>query len=338
MKNIELIGEIGTNHNGNIDEAIQLIDLASKAKIDTVKFQIYESKDIVSPLVKTSMYGIKSKYKFWKDYIDNKLITPIDWLKELIPYCASKGLDVITTAHSIRSAEQCLKFGVKRLKVASMDCNYLPFIDDLSRLDVPILLSTGMANKHEIMKSVDILLNNNIDITLFHCTATYPTKYEEANLDFLNFLKSLKPSKLGLSDHSKNNDLVLMSIPYGVSVIEKHITSDKDQTGPDHSFALDLDGMLDWRSKTDNGSLALGSSNKDLSVNEMANRIKYRRKPILKKQVKKGDILIHDDIYFARPEIISLDVLDIDNIENYIGMKFNKDVAPDHVLKREFFI
>ena len=338
MKNIELIGEIGTNHNGNIDEAFKLIDLASKANIDTVKFQIYTSKDIVSPLVKSSLYGIKSKYEYWKDFIDNQLITPVDWLKELIPYCKSVGLDVLATAHSTKAAEQCLNLGVKRLKVASMDCNYFPFIKNLANLNVPILLSTGMANKYEIMKSVEILLNKNIDLTLFHCTATYPTKYQEANLDFLKFLDSLNPTKLGLSDHSENNDLVLMSIPYGVHVIEKHITVDKTQPGPDHPFALDFDGMVDWRAKTDNGSMALGSGNKDLSENEMNNRIKYRRKPILKRQMKKGEILNENDVYYARPENITSGVVDIKDLQFYIGMKFVSDVPSDFALRREFFI
>ena len=343
MKKIELIAEIGTNHNGDFDEAIKLIDLASKAKIDTVKFQVYESKDIVSPLVKTSMYGekyvaIQSKYKYWKDYIDEKLITPAGWLRELVQYSESKGLDVVATPHSMKLAEECLKSGIKKLKIASMDCNYYPFIEDLCSLNTPLLLSTGMADRYEIMKSVELILQNNIDLTLFHCTSSYPTKYGEANLEFLKFLSLLNPTKLGLSDHAENNDLVLMSIPYGISVVEKHITSNKSQPGPDHSFALDFEGMVDWRNKTDNGLLALGSSKKELSISELNNRVIARRKPILSKEMKKGNILSKSEIYYSRPECTENGIIGIDELEFFIGMPFTMDVAPNQVLKRKFFL
>lgn len=338
MKKIELIGEIGTNHNGDFNEAIKLIDLAKSADFDTVKLQIYKATDIVSPLVKASFYGVSSKYKYWKDCIDNQLITPTDWIEELVSYCVDVGINLIATAHSIEGAEICLKYGIKRLKVASMDCNYYPLLKQLSMLNVPILLSTGMADKFEIIKAVDILGEKNTDLSLFHCTATYPTKYDEANLEFFKFLSSLHPTRLGLSDHSENNDLVLMSIPYGVSVVEKHITSDKSQTGPDHSFALDYAGMIDLRTKVNNGLLALGSGNKDLSKRELENRIKYRRKPILIRDKKEGETLLKDDIYFARPEEIFNDIIEIDHCDQYIGREFKMNVPSDKVLRKVFLV
>jgi len=338
MNKIELIGEIGTNHNGSIDTAFKLIDLAADANLDTIKLQIYDANDIVSPLVKTSFYGVESKYKYWHQYINNKLITPKEWLEDVISYSKNKNLDIITTVHSIKGAEFCLKKGIKRLKIASMDCNYYPFLKQISDLNVPVLLSTGMANKYEIMKAVDIFYEKNIDLTLFHCTATYPTKYEEANISFLNFLKSLKPNKLGLSDHSENSDLVLMSIPYGVNVIEKHITICKKQSGPDHNFALDYKGMTEWRNKTDNALLAIGSDKKFLSKRELDNRNKFRRKPILKKRVRKRDVLQKDNLYFARPENIYDDLVDIENYHIFLGMQFLEDVKSNSCLRKKYFI
>ena len=136
-----------------------------------------------------------------------------------------------------------------------MDCNYYPFIKDLTTLGVPILLSTGMHLSGEICKTVEIIKDAGVELTLFHCVATYPTKYDEVNLSYLNFLKSLQPDRLGLSDHSEDNDLVLMSIPYGIDIIEKHITLDKTQDGPDHPFALDREGCLLWRQKTNQAVL-----------------------------------------------------------------------------------
>jgi sialic acid synthase SpsE len=337
MKKIELIGEIGTNHNGKIVEAIKLIEEAKKAGIDTIKFQIYEPEDIVSPLVETSFYGLDLQFKYWNDYIKERLITPKKWLVELIPFCRSINIDIIVTAHSVYGAQYCLDKGIERLKIASMDCTYYPFLKELAKYHVPILLSTGMSNKYEIMKAAEIFLEQNVDLTLFHCTATYPTKSEEANMDFLNFIRSLNANRIGLSDHSENNDLVIMSIPYGVTAIEKHITLNKNQEGPDHSFALDIKGMNNWVKKVNEITSAVGSEKKVFSNRELQNRLKYLRKPILKCDLKKGSVLKEEDIYFARPNIICNDILDIESYSHFIGLKVTSDIAAHNVLRKKYF-
>lgn len=327
MKKIELIGEIGTNHNGNFETAVKLIEMAHDCSLDTIKFQVYDANDIVSPLVKTQLYGIKSIYEYWKDYINEKLITPKVWLPELTAYAKNLGLDVVATPHSIKNAECCLKAGIGRLKIASMDCNYYSFLKDLSSLKVPLLLSTGMSVREEIIKAVEIIQKAGVSLTLFHCTATYPTNYDEANLSFFDFLKTLQPEFLGLSDHSENNDLGIMSVVYGVDVIEKHITLDKRQQGPDHPFAMDAEDCRLWREKTDQAIISLGRIDKKLSLRERRNRDLYRRVPILIRDKRKGEVLRRDDFVFARPPQANVGYLQSDTVELFIGMRLMNDIS-----------
>ena len=320
---MELIGEIGTNHNGNFDTAIKLIDMAASVGLDTVKFQVYDADDIVSPLVRTDLYGIHNKYEFWKDFINDKLITPKSWLPELVSHARDLGMDAIATAHSMSNAEACLKADIRRLKIASMDCNYYSFLEDLCSLRVPILLSTGMSTIDEIYKSVHILKRNNIPLTLFHCVATYPTRYEEANMSFLQLLRDFEPDHLGFSDHSPNNDLIMMAVPFGVDVIEKHITLDKTQDGPDHPFALDPADCLLWREKADNAASSLGTKDKQLSFRELENRKKYRRVAISLADMEVGDTVDQSSVCFARPPKIEEDYIDSETLSSVVGMRLS---------------
>jgi len=335
---VEIIGEIGTNHNGDLDAAYKLIDMAAESKIDTVKFQIYDADDIVSPLVKSAFYGYdKTNYLYWRDYINNRLITPKEWLKELVPYANKKGLNTLATAHSIDGAEYCLENGISSLKIASMDCNYYPFLEDLSKLNIPLLLSTGMATKEEIIKASDIILKNQNDLTLFHCTSTYPTAYNEVNLEFLRFLKTLSP-KIGLSDHSQKNDIAMMSLVYGVCKIEKHITLDKTTDGPDHPFALDKMGLDDLLQCVRNGEKALGFEDKIMSENELSNRKKYRRVAIAPRDLQKGKALLREDFIFARPSEVFDDLLDSEMIFKFQNKILKTDIKAGQSLQKSSFI
>ena len=338
MKKIELIGEIGTNHNGKIETAIELIDMAAATGLDTVKFQVYDANDIVSPKVKTSHYGITSQYEYWQDYINAKLITPKAWLPELVAHAKEKGMDAIATPHSMSNAEACLKAGMTRLKIASMDCNYYPFIADLCTLKVPLLLSTGMSTIDEIYKSVSIIKKNNVSLTLFHCVATYPTKYEEANMSFLQTLKDFEPDHLGFSDHSGDNDLIMVAIPYGIDVVEKHITLDKTQDGPDHPFALNPDECELWRKKVDNATACLGSTDKQLSIREINNRKKYRRVAIMNKDLHKGDVFTSNDFYFARPADVNDSFITPELVTSYFGYTLCRDIESGDGLTEKHFV
>lgn len=336
---MELIGEIGTNHNGNYEECLKLVDMAKRTGLDTVKLQIYEANDIVSPRVKCEHYNLQSEdYTYWEDYINARLITPHQWVPSIVEYCRSAEIDIIVTAHSLKLAEYCLNSGIERLKVASMDFNHHTFIRELCSLDVPLMVSTGMSTFDEIKETVGVIKKFDIDLTLFHCVSTYPTSYKEANLGFFSALKELDVDKLGLSDHSTNNDLVKLSIPFGVSVIEKHITLDKTQNGPDHPFALNEEECKEWRRSVDNSLLALGETGvKTMSEKEWNNRDLFRRHLIVNKDLEKGQILTKDDIYFARSHPVDYQLLDLNSSDYYVDKPLKTSIQKDMPLGKKHF-
>lgn len=334
---IEIIGEIGTNHNGKLETALELIDMASEVGIHTVKIQIYDAMDIVSPLVETKFYGIDNNYKYWRDYIDNVLITPKEWVPHLVSYSKEKKINIFAAVHSLKNAEICLKHGIKRLKIASMDCNNFYLIKEISSLKTPLIISTGMATRDEIIKAYETAVTSGCeDLTFFHCVSTYPTKYEEVNLEFIKFLKHIN-DKVGLSDHSEDNLIALMSLTYGIIAIEKHITLDKKSIGPDHPFALDKNGLIDLKQKIENGIKALGSTNKKMSAREILNRKIYRRYPIALRNINKGEKLSKNDYTFARPEGIFDDIIPMDAIEFFEGIEIKRNIQTGQALRLRFF-
>lgn len=333
---IEIIGEIGTNHNGNLQTAYDLVNMAADNGCHTVKFQVYDAHDIVSPLVTPSLYGYQNGYATWADYINAKLITPKEWLPELVSHARTRGLDVVATPHSLLNAEACMNAGIERLKIASMDCNHLPFIKELAQLKIPLLLSTGMATRCEIIDAFETINAINSDVTLFHCVSTYPTLYPEVNLSFFEFLKSLTPL-IALSDHSEKNDIAMMSVVYGITAVEKHITLDKSQIGPDHSFALDPQGIRDLATSLFNAQRAMGSPIKALSAKELKGRMLYRRVMIANKALPIGHIITENDFYFARPEAIFDDSIAPKQANEWIGWSIRTPVAAHEAIRRKHF-
>lgn len=333
---IEIIAEIGTNHNGILKTAYQLIDMASSNGCHSVKFQVYDAMDIVSPRVSPTLYGYRNDYATWADYINAKLITPKEWLPELVRYANQKGLDVIATPHSLKNAQACLNAGIKRLKIASMDCNYLPLIHDLAQLNVPLLLSTGMANRCEIIDAFETITAYHDNVTLFHCVSTYPTLYGEVNLSFFEFLKTLTPH-IALSDHSEKNDIAMMSVVYGIKAVEKHITLDKTQDGPDHAFALDAQGIYNLSVSLANAQMAMGNSTKIFSPKERQGRILYRRVMIANKPLPIGHILTKNDFYFARPEAIFEDTIPSKESSLWVDWSIKTPVREHEAVRRKHF-
>ncbi|MDD2830176.1 MAG: N-acetylneuraminate synthase family protein [Sulfuricurvum sp.] len=333
---IEIIGEIGTNHNGDIQTAYQLIDIAAENGCHTVKLQIYDANDIVSSRVSPVLYGYQNDYSTWAEYINAKLITPKEWLPELVAYSHKKNLDIIATPHSLKNAIICLNAGIKRLKIASMDCNHIPFIHELSKLQVPLLLSTGMATRAEIIDAFETISAYHSDITLFHCVSTYPTLYPEVNLSFFEFLKTLTLN-IALSDHSEKNDIAMMSVVYGIKAVEKHITLDKNQLGPDHSFALDAQGIRDLSMSLQNAQMAMGTPTKILSSKEQKGRTLYRRVMIANKPLSIGHIITENDFYFARPEAVFNDTIPPKEASLWVGWSVKMPLDEHQAIRREHF-
>lgn len=325
-----IIAEIGSNQDKNKEMAIKLIDMAANAGVDAVKFQTAKCTDIAKLDTPANAYGdfdfIKGK-KYWHEVLDEFLL-PYEWHKELFEYAKSKGLIVFSTPESKEAVELLESINNPVYKISSTDIDYFPLLKEVAKTGKPVILSGGMADIKQIKETIDFLKENGAgDIALLHCISDYPPKYEDMTLEMIPYYKSVFDIPIGFSDHCETNLLDGAAVALGANIIEKHITLDKKSIGPDHSFALDQEGLIDLVN-------TVRQIEKGLPINENALKRKetkqklYRRSIIIKNPKKSGEIIDFSDLDFKRPGSgISPVFTDI-----VCGMALKKDVSQNHIL------
>ncbi|MFC2156800.1 N-acetylneuraminate synthase family protein [Acidobacteriota bacterium] len=235
-----IIAEIANNHDQKKAQAIQLIEIAAEAGAHAVKFQTFTGLDIVSACQPSSDYDWPpaQKYKYWYEYL-NSIMLPFDWYPELIETAHRLDVAFISTPCSMERAHFLVDAGVDALKIASMDNNNLPFLEKVRGLDLPVIISSGMAED----RVLDMALNslgypNNPKLALLHCISLYPTPPEHLSLPSITRMRRKYSCPIGFSDHSLHNYGAFAAVVMGAKIIEKHITIDRSLPGPDHYFSL----------------------------------------------------------------------------------------------------
>lgn len=300
-----IIGEIGSNHNRNKKTVKRLIDACSIAKFDAVKFQLYDpelafSKKLLTKNVKLShLYGANTPW--WKVARD-KILMPKSWFAEMYRYAKKKKLIVFSTVHNINDYLFLKKIGVPIIKIASIDLEYNFLIDQIAKLKIPTLLSTGMASIKEIGNTVKIFKkNNHKNLVILHCLSQYPPPDNELNLKNIEMLSNKFNCISGYSDHSSDNLSAILSIFNGAKVIEKHITLDKNYPGPDHAFAIEPGEMIELAKNVRRAEKMIGNFSRTISrKDELAKKI-IRRSIVLKQDIKAGEKINLENVKFARP-------------------------------------
>jgi N-acetylneuraminate synthase len=236
-----VIAEIGINHEGNFDKAIQMIDDALAAGCECVKFQSHVIEDEMIPNnvipgnAKESIWDIMSRCAF-------------DEKQEILikRYVDQKGLIYLSTPFSRAAAERLERMEVPWYKIGSGECNNYPLIDHVASYGKPIILSTGMNDLRSIAPAVAVLRRRRVAFALLHCTSMYPTPYEKVRLGGMTALgREFNDAVLGLSDHSLGNYTCFAAVALGASIVEKHFTSDKTWPGPDVPISLDPRELAD---------------------------------------------------------------------------------------------
>jgi sialic acid synthase SpsE len=219
-----------------------LIRASADAGVDAVKFQVYEADEIVSHRILPEAYGLQSLYPdmTMHQVFDQHLKTPKKWFPELSDYARELGLVALATAHSGSGAKFIEEHGMSAIKIASMDMTNLPVLSDIiAASHIPILFSTGLCDLNEIHETVQLLENANRTYAMLHCVANYPPRANEIRLQNIKVLKALYKVPIGFSDHSVDSDSAVAAVVLGASIIEKHITLNRADKGPDHPFALE---------------------------------------------------------------------------------------------------
>jgi N-acetylneuraminate synthase len=230
-----VIAEVGINHEGDVNKAIELVDAAAAAGAELIKFQCHI---VDKEMVPTDMTpGAISKEKLW-DIIKRCELTE-DEERRVQAYCAKKGLIYLSTPFSREAADRLNAMGVPAFKIGSGECNNLPLLDHIAKFGKPVIMSTGMNDLASVKRSVDVL-KGRVPYALLHCTSMYPTPYEKVRLGAITDLMQAFPgAPVGLSDHSMNIWTCLGAVALGASLLEKHFTISRSWPGPDTGISIE---------------------------------------------------------------------------------------------------
>ncbi len=236
-----VIAEAGVNHNGAIDLAHKLIDMAASAGVDAIKFQTFDPKLLATPQAMRAAYQVENLGEAGSQLnMLEKLTLPLDAYSSLKQHAEDAGLVFLSTPFDTDSAAFLHELGVPAFKVSSGDLTNLPFLQHLARYQLPLLISTGMATMAEVAATVERLqASNQAPLALLHCVSQYPSAPEDSNLLAMVRMREQFRVPTGWSDHTMGHDVTVAAVALGAEIIEKHITLDRQLPGPDHRASLE---------------------------------------------------------------------------------------------------
>lgn len=324
------IADIGANHDGDLNRAFKLIELAKEAGANAAKFQNFQASKIVSKVGFESLGGQLSHQKTWKKsvyeiYEDASI--SYDWTALLKNKCDEVGIDYFTSPYDFNSVDKVDPY-VGVYKIGSGDITWPEIIEHIAKKNKPVLIATGASTLQDVERTMAILRKYTNDIVLMQCNTNYTGSLENFKYINLNVLKKfaeLYPEViLGLSDHTFGHATVLGSIALGARVFEKHFTDDNSREGPDHKFAMN---PKTWREMVDRSNelyASLGDGIKRIEQNEKDAAIVQRRSLRAVRDLMANEILKKDDLEPLRP--IPADGIPPYELSNVIGKKLKKDI------------
>ncbi len=321
-----IVAELNTSHFGDMDVARSLIDQAKVAGCDCVKFQSWSADTLYSE-------------SFYKDNaiakrIVKKFSLGETQLKELAGYAASREIDFASTPYSIAEAEFLVaECNVPFVKIASMELNNLPYLAQLGKLGVPLVLSTGMGSLDEIVEAVrTIEATNNGQLVILHCTSVYPSPPQIVRLHNITGLRSEFPAyPIGYSDHSIGAEIPIASVALGACLIEKHFTLDSSRIGMDNQMATEPEDMQAMIRGCQLVFEAMGGGGRILGPEERGQIPKMRRSLVTNGNLKAGHIITEADLDYKRPGT----GIPPSNIAAVINKKINRDLPSETLLQWE---
>lgn len=300
---VYIIAEAGVNHNGNLEIAKKLVDVAKNAGADCVKFQTFVSKNMVTKKAAKAEYQKKQTLSNETQFdMIKKLELSFDDFLEIRQYCLSLEIDFMSTAFDFESIEFLNSIGMERWKIPSGDITNLPYLIKIASLRKPIILSTGMSTMSDISNTIQILKENGAGpLVVLHCTTEYPAPYEDVNLNAMLTIKKTFDVEVGYSDHTNGIEVPIAAVALGAKVIEKHFTLDRSMEGPDHKASLEPDELKAMVESIRNIESALGDGVKRLVESEKKNMTIARKSIVAKKNILSGEVFTEENITVKRP-------------------------------------
>jgi len=295
-----IIAEIGNNHNGDIELAKKLVDLAFDSGADCVKFQM---RDVASlyQLSGESNGSADLGAEYTLDLLSKFQLTN-QQLFDVFDYCKSKGLPPLCTPWDINSLGALEEYGMDFYKVASADLTNHVFLETLINTGKPLICSTGMSTEIEIRKSADFLRRKGANFVLLHCNSTYPTPFKDVNLAYLKKLKFISGGLVGYSGHERDTFIPVAAVALGAKIIEKHFTIDQSMEGNDHKVSLLPNEFKRMVAEIRSTEEAMGSSeDRVLTQGEMLNRETLAKSVIARMDIEQGTIITREMLDIKSP-------------------------------------
>jgi len=300
-----IIAEAGVNHNGSIDVAKKLIDVASASGADAVKFQTFKAENLATKNAKKANYQMETTNNKESQFnMLKKFELDIEAHKKLISYCNKKSIMFLSSPFDQDSIKLLDNLGLATFKIPSGEIINLPYLRHIGKLNKKIILSTGMANINEIKDALDVLIQAGTkknNIIVLHANTEYPTPMEDVNLKAMVTIGKTFDVSYGYSDHTLGIEVDIAAVAMGATCIEKHFTLDCNMEGPDHKASLEPDGLKAMVKAIRNIELAIGNGLKRPSKSELPNIQIVRKSIVAKFLIKKGDILSENNLAIKRP-------------------------------------
>ena len=301
-----IIAEAGVNHNGSLDLARQLIDVAAESGVDYVKFQTFKTEKLVSKKALKADYQVGNTGDGAESQFDmiKKLELDQDTHATLIEYCAKKNVRFFSTAFDLDSIDLLEELGLPLYKVPSGEMTNLPYLRKIAGLGKPVILSTGMCNLADVEAAIRVMLDSGLSrdqLTVLHCNTEYPTPMADVNLKAMTTIGQAFGVNVGYSDHTLGIEVPIAAVAMGAVCIEKHFTLDRTMEGPDHRASLEPAELKAMVSAIRNIEVALGDGIKAPSASEKKNMAIARKSIHLAENLPAGHRLTESDLAMKRP-------------------------------------
>jgi len=297
-----IIAEMSANHNGDINNAYKIIDMAKATGADAVKLQTY-TPDTMTINMKTpefiiegGLWGGQSLYELYKG-----AFMPWEWHQPLFDYAKKIGITIFSSPFDNTAVDLLEDLNTPAYKIASFEVVDLPLIKYVAQTGKPMIISTGMADAEEIQEAIEAAREGGCkELAILHCVSAYPALASDYNLRTLFDMQKKFGIVTGLSDHTIDNTTAITSVALGASIIEKHVTLDRNGGGPDDSFSLEEEGLKELCIGSKTAWESLGRVDYGRKSSEQSN-IKFRRSLYFVKDIKKGEVITAEHVKSIRP-------------------------------------
>lgn len=309
VRRVLIIAEAGVNHNGCLEMAKQLVDVAVEAGADIVKFQTFTAEKIATESAAKAEYQARKADEAGND-LENQLamlrrleLSRSDH-EELILHCHKRGIGFFSTAFDLDSLDYLRTLGFLRFKIPSGEITNLPYLRKVAGFGCEVILSTGMSTMEELGAAIEVLQRGGVSrdrLTVLHCTSSYPTPISEVNLRAMRAISETFGVAIGYSDHTEGIEVSIAAVALGAQVIEKHFTLDRTLPGPDHKASLEPDELRAMVASIRRIELALGSAEKAPSISEAPNMKVARKSIVACRQISSGEKFSEYNLAAKRP-------------------------------------